>query len=460
MSPSKPQKKNPYKNKLPEIVIAGGGWAGLAAALELTSHKIPVTVLESAKQLGGRARCVRFNDHQVDNGPHIMIGAYQNMLYLIELMKLKESDLLIRKPLRLYLKSLKTRKHFELRSYKLPAPLHLLTGLLTCSGLKTIEKWRAIRFINNMRSHNFILDRDINTLELLRNEKQSNQIIKNLWAPLCIATLNTPPERASAQVFIHVLQESFSEKRKHSDLLIPKTSLNAILPNPAFDFIERHGGRVELGQRVTELHIQNDRVTGLSVEGRKINANHIILALPHYATQKLLQSHISCKTISDKLAQLSTEPICTVYLQYPPQIKMKLMMTGLVDGISQWIFDRRICGQKGLMAVIISTDGEHIQMNNDELTQTVINELAIIRPDWPKPLKTMVIREKRATFSCQPGISNYRPESKTSIQGCWLAGDYTNTGLPATLEGSIRSGLECAHNIIQSIERDQEPTNA
>lgn len=440
------------KKKLPDIVIAGGGWSGLAAAIELTQHKIPVTLLESARQLGGRARCVRFNDHQVDNGPHIMIGAYSNMLYLTRLLRLKESNIFIRKPLRLYLSSIKNGKHFELRSRRLPAPLHLLIGLLTCSGMKAIEKWQAIRFINNMQRRNFMLDKDINVLTLLRNEKQSAHAIKNLWEPLCIATLNTPIERSSAQVFIHVLQESFSENRKNSDLLIPKTSLNSILPSPAFDFIERNGGRIELGQRVTDIHFQDERVTGLSVSGRNISADHIILALPHYTTQALLQPHASFKTTSDKLSQLSTEPICTVYLQYPPQIKMKLMMTGMLDSISQWVFDRRICGQKGLMAVIISTDGDHMKMDNETLTKTVIDELAILQPNWPKPLKTMVIREKRATFSCQPGTSQYRPECKTSTQGCWLAGDYTNTGLPATLEGAIRSGLECARNIIASAQ--------
>ena len=137
---------------------------------------------------------------------------------------------------------------------------------------------------------------------------------------------------------------------------------------------------------------------------------------------------------------------------------MKLMMTGIQDGISQWVFDRRFCGQKGLMSVIISAEGDHMKLNNQALTEAVINELAILRPDWPKPLDTMVIREKRATFSCHTGVSKYRPDYKTSIKGCWLAGDFTNTGLPATLEGSIRSGLECARGIIQSVRGER--TNA
>ncbi len=446
MPPDTPSKK------LTPVIIAGGGWSGLAAAIELAHHKIPVTLLESAKQLGGRARCVRFNDHQVDNGPHIMIGAYSGMLYLTKLMKLKESSLFIRKPLRLCLRSLKTRKTFELRTHRIPAPLHLLTALLTCSGLKVSEKWLAIRFMNNLQRRNFILEKDVSVSDLLRSELQTEHLINCLWAPLCIATLNTPLEKSSAQIFIHVLQESFSEKRKHSDTLIPKVSLDGILPNPAFDFIERNGGHVELGQRVTDIHIKDNTITGLSVSDRKIDADHVILALPQYTTHSLLQSHISCKTTSDKLQQFSTQPICTIYLQYPQQIKMKQMMTGVQDGISQWIFDRRICGQKGLMAVIISADGDHMNMDNSTLTQTVIDELAILSPDWPKPLDTMVIREKRATFSCQAGVSKYRPDYQTSIKGCWLAGDYTNTGLPATLEGSIRSGLECARGVIQSIK--------
>jgi len=123
-------------------------------------------------------------------------------------------------------------------------------------------------------------------------------------------------------------------------------------------------------------------------------------------------------------------------------------MIGLIDTTSQWIFDRRIAGQSGLMAVVISSDGPHMEMTNDELISHIANEIATVFPAWPKPESGFVIREKRATFLCHSEVNALRPDTKTPVHGCWLAGDYIATGYPATLEGAVYSGIECAKGII------------
>jgi len=151
-----------------------------------------------------------------------------------------------------------------------------------------------------------------------------------------------------------------------------------------------------------------------------------------------------------QLERIASAPICTVYLQYPEHIAAEQAMTGLTGTLGQWLFDRRLCRQSGLMAVVISGHGEHEQMDNDELGLRISQELARLYPHWPQPQQVFVIREKRATFVCERGINRSRPHGQTAAHNVWLAGDYTATGYPATLEGAVRSGLHCARLIINS----------
>lgn len=428
------------------VVVVGGGWAGLAAAVELVRHGVPVTLLESARQLGGRARCVRFEQQRVDNGQHIMIGAYRETLRLLEIIGVEESAVFLRRPLRL--RMLAPGGGMRLSAARLPAPLHLAAGLLTAGGLPLRDKLRAIRFWQRLQRDGFVLERDISVADLLARHQQSRAIRTNLWEPLCLATLNTAPRDASAQVFIRVLQDAFTGSRRDSDLLIPRTDLGAILPEPALDFIERHGGRVMLGRRVTGLKLRDGRIAALELAEGELEAEHAILAVPHMICQRLLAPHAPLKPIADRLAELTTEPICTVYLQYPRDTRLPDDMAGLTGGTAQWVFDHAQRGQPGVMAVVISADGPHMDMDNTALARQVAAELARIFPHWPAPEGSLVIREKRATFACRVDSHRLRPAHATPVQGCWLAGDYTATELPATLEGAVRSGVQCARAVV------------
>ena len=125
-------------------------------------------------------------------------------------------------------------------------------------------------------------------------------------------------------------------------------------------------------------------------------------------------------------------------------------MLGLENGLAQWVFDRRVCGQPGLIAVVISARGEHTAMSPAVLTERVVSELATSFPHWPAPAQTRLLREKRATFCSRTGVDAIRPHNRTAVQGLWLAGDYTDTGLPATLESAVRSGNNCAQAILNA----------
>ena len=428
------------------VIIVGAGWSGLAAAIELSTRNIPVIVLESAKQTGGRARRVPFDGKPVDNGQHILIGAYQQTLQLLKTISADIEQSLHRQPLYLDVRG-SEKRGLRLKSISLPAPVNLFLALLTMKGITLFDRFRAIYFSTKLYFHRFQFQDDIDVESFLIQQYQSPELIRKLWQPLCLATLNTPLQQASAEVFTRVLYDAFCQHRDDSDLLLPRCDLSSLFPDLAADFIEQHGGSVRLGQRVIDIQVENGRVTGVTTEDTQFTAQHVILATPPYSTHKILVRQANLQELLQSLSSFEYEPICTVYLQYPSSLELESPMLGLLDGIGQWVFDRRICQQPGLLAIVISADGPHMQMDNSALAQTVSQELASLFTDWPAPLETMVIREKRATFKCRVAINSIRPDNLTAIHGLLLAGDYTRTAYPATLEGAIRSGQRCANLI-------------
>ncbi len=442
-------------NKTNPAIVVGGGWAGLAAAVELTRHKIPVILLESAKQLGGRARSIYANEMHVDNGQHLLLGAYESTLGLLRTIGVNEEDKLQRQPLSLqWLRP--NGKPVSLNTKNLPAPFHLACGLFTAEGLSLKDRFSAINFSRKLQRNNFSIKQDCSVETLLQKHRQSQTLITALWEPLCVGALNTHIHEASAKIFLRTLSDSFRYSRSDSDLLLTKCNLGEILPEPASDYIETHNGSVRLGHRVTRLNIQNNGITGVTLTGNSIPARHVILATPQTITRRLFEPHPALNTITEQIKHIQHRPICTVYLQYDKQVQLGRWMQGSLDTVSQWIFDRGLYGQAGLMAVVISGDGEHLEWDNDKLCGHVAQELATLFPEWPAALSQHVIREKRATFASTVNIQHYRPSAKTPVDGLYLAGDYTDVGLPATLEAAVRSGLQCAQHVI--IDRRQTQT--
>jgi squalene-associated FAD-dependent desaturase len=430
------------------VLVVGGGWAGLAAAVELARRGTPVTLLEASRQLGGRARAVRFGEHRVDNGQHLLLGAYSAVLDMLKTLAISEASVLRRSPL--HLQFLDGTGSISLRTPRLPAPLHLAWGLLRAHGLSLAQGMAALRMAYGMRRRRFHLDADMSVQDYLREARQDPLLVRALWQPLCLAALNTPPQQASMNVFLRVLRDAFFSTRRASDVLLPIADLGTCVPEPARDYIERNGGSVRLGSRVLGIHLHAGRIRGVELEHTTLLADQVILATPPEAALNLLQPHAALQTAALQLSKLHSLPICTLYLQYPPGTTLTHDYVGLLGGTAQWVFDRgRLTGEDGLMAVVISGPGAHMREHGASLTRRIAQELALQFPRWPAPLADKLIRERRAAFAATVDVERHRPQHATPVEGLWLAGDYTATGYPATLEGAVRSGVECARRILQ-----------
>lgn len=399
-----------------KAAIVGAGYSGMAAAVTLAERGVPVTVFESGPLAGGRARRVSIDGREIDNGQHILAGAYRELLRLMRVVGVP-SDAVLRLPL-----ELRYADGFALRALRLPAPFGLLAGLLLARGLPVSERIGAVRFMLALRWSGFRLDRNICVAELLEEYGQQGRIGHYLWRPLCVSALNTPPEDASAQVFANVLRDSLAGESDASDLLLPKVDLSRLFPEPAADFVCRHGGEMRCGETVRDLAAllrEFDRV--------------IVAVGPH-----------QLKSLAPDLApDYDYQPIYTCYLQYPERVKLPFPMLGLADGLVQWAFDRgALTGERGRIACVISAQGDHQQMQHDELAATCHRELARAVLGLPKPEWSRVIAEKRATISCKPGLM--RPGPQTTTPGLFLAGDYTDPDYPPTLEAAVRSGVRAA----------------
>ena len=436
----------------PRAVVVGGGWAGLAAAVELARRGHAPTLLESAPRLGGRARTVDAPFGPVDNGQHLLIGAYRDFLGLLATLGVPEERAVARRNLTLRMSDLAGADDTVLAVPSLPAPLHLAKALGTARGLGLGERLAAVRFTAWLQKREFDID-DTPLGPLLAARGQPARVTRALWEPLCLATLNTPLALASARLFARVLQRTFTGHRSHCDLLLPRAPLGALLPEPAAAFLAAHGGEVRLGCRARGLRLHDGRVAGVVLDdGGEVPADHVVLALPPHAVAAVLADQPALADVRARAGRLDHQPICTVYLHYPEAVAIDGGLRGVLGGTTQWLVDRRDAGSPGLVAAVVSADGPHMALDRDALAGRVAAEAARIFPHWPAPRTSLVIREKRATFASSAGVEALRPGCTTPVPGCWLAGDWTATGLPATLEGAVASGVQSARAVAAMLD--------
>jgi squalene-associated FAD-dependent desaturase len=441
------------------IAVVGGGWAGCAAAVELARSGCKVTLFEASRTLGGRARRVEIDGKTLDNGQHILLGAYKETLRLIRLVGLDADRLMLRLPLQMRYPEDSGGMDF-VAPRRLPAPLHMLAALWRATGLTRADKLALARFSTTARWMDWRLHADCSVSELLLRFDQTERLTKLMWRPLCIAALNTPPQRASAQVFLNVLRDSLGARRAASDMLLPRVDLTALFPQHAAQFIVRRGGTVRHGINVKHIKqngehwlLETDAVP--DTEHMPARFDGIVIATQPSHAAALLADLMD----TGDMTSLDYEPITTCYLQYDADQRLPQAFLALVDdekanAWGQFVFDRGQLdpAQAGLLAVVVSASSAAIALGHEALIRTVAAQLAqvlkmpvLMQPHWAK-----VISEKRATFACTPGLK--RPLNSTGLHGLALAGDYTCGDYPATLEAAVGSGVLAAQHIMnQSI---------
>jgi len=382
----------------------------MAAAVTLAERGKPVTVFESGPVPGGRARRVKTEGRELDNGQHILIGAYTELLRLMRLVGVG-ADALLRLPL-------------ELRyadGFRFRGPL----GLLLSARIPLREKIAAARFMGALKKQSFRLAEDMPVSALLKAHGQDGILGHYVWRPLCVSALNTPPELASAQVFVTVLRDSLAGKSGASDLLLPRVDLSRLFPEPAARYLAANGGELRTGETIRDL------------EALREDFSAVVVAVGPHQLKALLPA-----------PEYEFQPIYTCYLQYPGRVRLDPPMLGLSSGLVQWAFDReRLTGERGLVACVISAQGDHQQMTQEELAATCHRELKAALPGLPDPESSRVIAEKRATISCVPHLRRMDFRIGNAVL---LAGDYLDPEYPPTLEAAVRSGVRAARAILEN----------
>lgn len=433
------------------VAVAGGGWAGCAAAVELARQGCHVTLFEAARSLGGRARGVEVRGVELDNGQHILLGAYRESLRLMKRVGVDEKAAFLRLPVQM--RYPEEGDGMDFAASRLPAPLHLALALLRAKGLNRADKLALARFNSAGRWMGWQLNDDCTVLELLERFDQTERLTRLMWRPLCIAALNTPPERASANVFLAVLRDSLgASRRAASDMLLPRLPMGALFPEPAGAWLERQGHAVRLGVKVAGVKRDGDDwLVELGGEAPAERFDAVVLATPAPVSAALLAPLPEAVALAGQLDAFTHEPIATCYLQYAPGTRLALPFYALLDDPAanrwgQFVFDRAQLdpAQDGLLAVVVSAAAEAAALPREQLAAAIASQLAqdFGRPELATPGWTQLITEKRATFSCTPGL--VRPGNTTALPGLVLAGDYTASDYPATLETAVRSGQAAA----------------
>jgi hydroxysqualene dehydroxylase len=430
------------------VAIVGGGWAGLAVAVRAIQLGHRVSVFEASRQWGGRARTLDRPSNRfpsgLDNGQHILIGAYTATLDLMQQVGVDVAKVLHPMPLSLRFAD-GSGLAIPAWASRWPAPLDVLAAMACAQGWGTRDKWALLRTTAQWRLNGFTCPSHWTVGDLCQHLPE--RVLQDMIEPLCVAALNTPMGQASATVFLRVLQDTLLGPGwgpfKASTLLLPRTDLGTLLPQPAVAWLQKHGARCHLGSRVQALQKQGTcwRLVSQAPEDQ---FDHVVLACPPAEAARLALAAAPEKAAAwgTQALALPHEPIATVYLQAPADWRCPSgePMLAMRDGPAQFAFHRTtLGGPPGLLALVASA----CTSDKAALVQAVLLQAATqLRLPTATVLQTVV--EKRATFASTPHLQ--RP-GMVVAPGLWAAGEYVAGPYPGTLESAVRSGMQVAEAI-------------
>ena len=420
------------------VAVVGGGWAGLAAAVEATRLGAQVTLFEMAPQLGGRARRVDVDGIGLDNGQHILIGAYGETLRLMREVGVDLQAAFVRTPLRL--------ASTDGTGLFLPQGSPIVAfarGVLARRGWSLGERLALLTTAAGWALRGFRCAPNATVSDLTGHLPQA--LKDDLVDPLCVAALNTPARHASASVFLRVMRDALFSGPGSADLLLPRVPLSELFPEPAQRWLQMSSSsRVEASHRIER--VEHDGDTWL-VDGAPFDG--VVLAASAVESARLARA--ADAAWADAAASLRYEPIVTIYAQSDGTRLPHPMIALPSDERSrpaQFVFDHgQLSGTPGLLAFVISGAAPWLERGGNETVAATLSQAAEQLKDLLcTPLHVVKpLTEKRATFRCTPELR--RPVSRIA-HGLHAAGDYIAGPYPATLEGAVRSGVQAAHALI------------
>lgn len=439
------------KNANPVVVI-GGGLAGLAAATALAEAGVRVHLIEARPALGGRASTYRDprTGERIDNGQHILAGCYrETLIFLARLGTVSR----LHRPSTLRIPMIDEQgRRTELALPPLSAPMNLLAGVLAWDGLSLGERLSVLRVGRALRGAGQLSERET-VRGWLERHGQSPHLCRLLWEPLALAALNQSIDDASAASFVAVTARMFGPEPDAATLLIPAVTLEDLYVVPARSMLERLGGRVT-SQARAKLWVGHERLDAVIVGDERIPAAAVIVAVPWHALHELFgEVPAAMSAIVKDASMLQSAPIVTVNLWLEDYAGDDPFL-GLPGRTFQWLFDRRrLLGEAQAHLSLVSSGAERSCAEpNDRLIATALQELTDALPAARQATvrHAAVVKERRATFSLKPDAPP-RPGTRTPIDGLLLAGDWTATGLPATIESAVLSGHRAASAVLAGL---------
>lgn len=429
-------------------IVIGGGWAGLSAGVELADKGFAVTVLEQSKRLGGRASSFKHEKtgDTVDNGQHLMMGCYAATGQFLR--KIGSFDQIKIQPDLAVDFADKSGEIFRLKCRSLPAPLHLASGMIGLKTLSFMDKLAMINVFQALHSKNGHGPAGKTVEEWMVSLGQSERSRRHFWDLITLATLNEVPTIADAESLAVVLKEAFFSSVDKSRLWISSVGLSDLCGPKSVEFITSRGGSVQTGALVANIAYEGDAVKEIVMrDGKTLKADVYVSSVPFYHLKNLLGEDAANSSFFSCIQKLSTSPIYSISLWFDRPI-MEQEFAGLVDTETQWVFNKNrilseLSGRKdGYVTCVISGAQKFAGTSDEALLKMCLDELHQCFPASRNAAlrHSLIVREKNATLSPKVGFSRYRLPQNTPLRNFFLCGDWTDTGLPATIESAVLSG--------------------